>query len=150
MPEENASIVCNEQFQSALESAVEEIRREALIVLKKTSTGLDTWTKLGADLRETGRHLDAFTVRIDNMAADVEAGKGTVGKLITDTTLVDEAHELLAKANQTMSELQGAVTNVNLAAAHLPGITGAVADEAKEICPDSSGKRRLPCANWSG
>lgn len=81
LPEKNASIVCNEQFQSALESAIEEIRREALLVLKKVNGGLDTWTKLGADLGETRQHLDQLTVRLENMAAGVEAGKGTVGKL---------------------------------------------------------------------
>jgi phospholipid/cholesterol/gamma-HCH transport system substrate-binding protein len=133
LPEADASIVCNEQFQSPLEAAVEEIRGETLNVLKKTSAGLETWAKLGADLRETRVHLDQATIRLDNIAADVEAGKGTIGKLITDTTLLDEAHELLGKANQTVSQLQGAVTNVNLAAADLPGITGAVSDEAKEL-----------------
>ncbi len=50
LPEKNASIVCNEQFQSALEAAVEEVRSEAMVVLKKTSTGLDTWTMLGTNL----------------------------------------------------------------------------------------------------
>jgi len=34
--EKNASIVCTEQFQSALESAIEEIRRETVLALKKT------------------------------------------------------------------------------------------------------------------
>ena len=133
LPEKNASIVCNEQFQSALESAIEEIHRETLLVLKKTSTGLDTWTKLGADLDETRQHLDQITVRLENMAAGVEAGKGTVGKLITDTALADEAQKLLARANEAMSELQGVVTNLNVAAARLPEITYAVADEAKDL-----------------
>jgi phospholipid/cholesterol/gamma-HCH transport system substrate-binding protein len=133
LPEVNAAIVCNEQFQSPLEAAVEEIRSETVLMLKKTSAGLDMWTKLGADLRETREHLDAFSIRIDKMAADVEAGHGTVGKLITETTLLDDARELLAKANQTVSQLQGAATNVNIAAAQLPGITGAVADEAKDL-----------------
>jgi phospholipid/cholesterol/gamma-HCH transport system substrate-binding protein len=133
LPEKNASIVCNEQFQSALESAIEEIHRETLLVLKKTSTGLDTWTKLGADLGETRQHLDQITVRLENMAAGVEAGKGTVGKLITDTALADEAQKLLARANEAMSELQGVVTNLNVAAARLPEITDAVADEAKDL-----------------
>ena len=104
-----------------------------MLVLKKTTAGLDTWTKLGADLRDTREHLDAFSIRIDKMAADIEAGHGTVGKLITETTLVDDAHELLAKANQTLSQLQGAATNVNIAAAQLPEITGAMADEAKDL-----------------
>jgi phospholipid/cholesterol/gamma-HCH transport system substrate-binding protein len=133
LPEANASIVCNDQFQSPLETAVDEIRREAVLVLKKTGAGLDTWAKLGEELRETREHLDEFTVRMDKMATAVEAGQGTVGKLITDTTLLDEAHEILARANQTMSQLQGAVTNLNLAAGDLPGITGAIADETKDL-----------------
>jgi phospholipid/cholesterol/gamma-HCH transport system substrate-binding protein len=68
LPEKNASIVCNEQFQSVLEAAVEEVRREAMLVLKKTSTGLDTWTKLGADLGESRQHLDELIVRMENMS----------------------------------------------------------------------------------
>ena len=47
LPEDDASIVCKEQFQSALEAAVEQVRGEAMLVLKKLSGGLDTWTKLG-------------------------------------------------------------------------------------------------------
>jgi phospholipid/cholesterol/gamma-HCH transport system substrate-binding protein len=133
LPEKNASIVCNEQFQSALEAAVEEVRGEAMLVLKKVNGGLDTWTKLGADLGETRQHLDQLTVRLENMAAGVEAGKGTVGKLITDPALADEAQKLLARANEAMSELQGVVTNLNVAAARLPEITDAVADEAKDL-----------------
>ena len=133
LPEKNASIVCNEQFQSALEAAVEEIRGQALAVLKKASAGLDLWTKLGADLGETRQRLDQLTVRMENMAAGVEAGKGTVGRLITDTALADEAQNLLARANEAMNELQGVVTNLNVAAARLPEITDAVADEAKDL-----------------
>jgi phospholipid/cholesterol/gamma-HCH transport system substrate-binding protein len=133
LSENNASIVCKEQFQSALESAVEDVRREALLMLKKVNGGLDTWTQLGADLGETQQHLNEVAVRLEKMAADVEAGKGTVGKLLTDTALVDEAQKLLARANEAMGELQGVVTNLNVAAARLPEITVAVADEAKDL-----------------
>jgi len=140
LPEKNASIVCKEQFQSALEAAVEEVRREAMLVLKKVNGGLDTWTKLGADLGETRQHLDQLTIRLEKMAAGVEQGKGTAGKLITDTTLADEAQKLLARANEAMSELQGVVTNLNVAVrnvqngtARLPEITEAVANEAKDL-----------------
>ncbi len=140
LPEVDASIVCNEQFQNALESAIEEIRRETLLVLKKTSTGLDTWTKLGADLVETRKHLDQLTVRMENMAAGIEAGKGTVGKLITDTAVVDDAQALLARANATMTEFQGMLTNLNVAVKNvekgtvrLPEISDAVAIDAKSL-----------------
>jgi phospholipid/cholesterol/gamma-HCH transport system substrate-binding protein len=140
LPENDATIVCNDQFQSALESAIEEVRHEAMAVLKKTSTGLDTWTRLGADLGETRHHLDQLTVRLESMTAGVEQGKGTVGKLLTDTALADEAQTLMVRANQTMSELQGVVTNLNAAVKNvqtgterLPEITGAVANEARDL-----------------
>jgi phospholipid/cholesterol/gamma-HCH transport system substrate-binding protein len=140
LSEKNASIICNEQFQSVLESAIDDIRRETLLVLKKTDTGLDTWTKLGSDLGETRQHLDQITARMENIAAGIEAGKGTVGKLITDTALADEAQILLARANGTMNELQTiltnldvVVTNVQNGTARLPEITDAVANETKEL-----------------
>jgi phospholipid/cholesterol/gamma-HCH transport system substrate-binding protein len=140
LPEKNASIVCNEQFQSALEAAVDEIRAETMLVLKKVNAGLDTWTTLGTNLIATRGRLDQLVGRVDSMTTEVQAGKGTVGKLITDTALADEAQKLLAGANEAMSELQGVVTNVNVAVknvqdgtARLPEITGAVADEAKDL-----------------
>lgn len=140
LPEKNASIVCSNQFQSALEAAVEEVRGEAMLMLKKVNGGLDTWTKLGADLGETQQHLDRLAIHLETMAAGIGAGRGTVGKLITDTALADEAQKLLARANEVMSELQGVVTNLNVAVKNvqsgtvrLPEITEAVANEAKDL-----------------
>ena len=140
LPEKNASIACKEQFQSALESAVEEVRGEAMLVLKKVNGALDTWTRLGADLGETRAHVDQIAVRVEKIAADVEAGKGTIGKLLTETALVDEAQKLLVQANEAMGQLRGAVTNLNVAAkqvrdgtAALPEITDTVANEVKEL-----------------
>ena len=140
LPENNASIVCKEQYQSALEAAVEEIRSQTLAVLKKTSTGMDTWTTLGTNLITTQERLEQLIARLNLIAAGVEQGKGTAGKLITDTALADEAQNLLARANQLTGELQDVTTNLNVAVknvqngtARLPEITGAVADEAKDL-----------------
>jgi phospholipid/cholesterol/gamma-HCH transport system substrate-binding protein len=140
LPEKNAAIVCKEQFQSALEAAVEEVRREAMLMLKKVNGGLDTWTTLGSNLITTRARLDQLVGRMDDLATGVQAGKGTVGKLLTDSALADEAQTLLARASEAMSELQGVVTNLNVAVknvrngtARLPEITGAVADEAKDL-----------------
>lgn len=140
LAEKHASIVCNEQFQSALEAAVEEVRSEAMLTLKKVNGGLDTWTKLGAGLGETRQRLDELTGRLQSLAAGIESGEGTVGKLIVDPALADEAHQLFARAGEAMTELRGVVTNLNVAVKNvqagtvrLPEITDAVADEAKEL-----------------
>ncbi len=126
LSEKNASIVCNEQFQSALEAAVEEIRREALTVLKKTSTGLDAWTMLGTNLDNTQE-------RLNQLVADVQAGKGTVGQLLTDPATADELKTLLVKANHSVDELQVTLNNLQQASTNLPAISDVVGKEAKDL-----------------
>jgi phospholipid/cholesterol/gamma-HCH transport system substrate-binding protein len=140
LSEKDASIVCREQFQSVVESAVEEVRSEAMAVLKKVNGGLEIWTKLGADMDGTREHLDQLTVRLDKIAAGVESGKGTVGKLVTDSALIDDAQQFMTRANAAMIDLHGVVTNLNVAVKNienatvrLPEITGTVADEAKDL-----------------
>jgi phospholipid/cholesterol/gamma-HCH transport system substrate-binding protein len=140
LPEKGASIVCNEQFQSALESAIEEVRREVLAGLKKTSTGLDTWTVLGSNLITSRERLDQILDRADTIAGDLQQGKGTAGKLLTDSSIADELQALVVKANGSMDELQVTLKNFqavsgNLQAAstNLPAISGAVSSEAKDL-----------------
>ena len=139
LPEKDASIVCKE-FPGTMESAIEEVRSAALPVITKLSTGLDTWTTLGTNLITTQEQLEQLTVRLNNIVAGIGQGKGTAGKLITDPALADEMQNLLARANDVMSELQVMATNLNVAAnniqngtARLPEITSTVAKETKDL-----------------
>jgi phospholipid/cholesterol/gamma-HCH transport system substrate-binding protein len=84
--------------------------------------------------------LQQFVARLDHLATGLEEGKGTAGKLLTDTALADDALKVLAQANQTLSELRGVVTNLNAASTNLqsgtvrlPEITDAIANEAKDL-----------------
>jgi phospholipid/cholesterol/gamma-HCH transport system substrate-binding protein len=133
LPEKDASIVCNEQFQSALEVAVEEIRVQAMAVLKKTGAGLDAWTTLGTNLIATRGRLDQLVGRVDDLAADVQAGRGTVGKWLTDPGTADELKTLLIKANHSADELQVTLNNLQQASTNLPAISDAVGKEAKDL-----------------
>ena len=126
LAEKNASIVCNEQFQSALEAAVEDIRSQAMAVLKKTSAGLDTWTVLGTNLNNTQE-------RLDQLVAGVQAGKGTVGNWLTDPATADELKTLLVKANQSVDQLQVTLNNLQQASTNLPAISDVVGKEAKDL-----------------
>jgi hypothetical protein len=81
-----------------------------------------------------------LVARLDRLAAGVEQGRGTVGQLLTGTSLADQAEALLARANEAVGGLQNLETNLNIAAinvregtARLPEITGAVANEAKDL-----------------
>ncbi len=140
LPEKNASIVCNEQLPSALESAVEEVRREAVPALRKLSVGLDSWTTLSSNLVTSRRHLDELLLRAEAIAADLQMGKGTAGKLLTDPSIATELESLLAKGNRsiddlqiTLHSLQEASGNLRLASTNLPAISATLGHEAQDL-----------------
>src|ERR1043166_1422663 len=119
LPEKNASIVCKEQLPGVMEAAIEEVRREFVPALKKLSAGLDAWTTLGTNLVTSAHGLDHLIGRADNIAADLQQGKGTLGKLLTDSSAADELKTLLVKANRSMDELQVTLINLQKASGNL-------------------------------
>lgn len=140
LPEKNASIICNEQLPSALETAVEDIRREAVPALKTLNRGLDTWTVLGSNLITSRERLDQLIVRADGIVTDLQQGKGTAGRLLTDPSAAEELETLLAKANRSMDELRVTLTNLqyasgnlHLASTNLPAFSAALGAEAKDL-----------------
>lgn len=142
LPERSPAITClpSEDSLGRMEKMLASLSAELIPVVKKAGTGLDEWTKLGTDLQKAREQLSGLLTRLDSLAAGLEQGKGTAGKLLAETALADDAQKLLAQANQAMSQLQGTVTNLNLAmkdvqkgTARLPEIADAVAKETKDL-----------------
>jgi len=133
LPEKNASMVCKEQLPSTVEIAVEEVRREAVPALRKLSAGLDTWTELGTNLIASRKRLDQLIVRADSIATDLQEGRGTAGKLLTDPSAADELKTLLVKANHSLDDLQVTLDNLKLASTNLPAISEALGQETEDL-----------------
>jgi hypothetical protein len=76
--------------------------------------------------------LDQLIGHVDNMAADLQESKGTVGKLLTDPEVADELKALLVKANRSVDELQVTLNNLQKASTNLPMISDALS-EAKDL-----------------
>lgn len=142
LPSANPTIIClpSEDSLARIEKIVSDLQAELIPVVRKAGAGLDQWTLLGEDLQKTQGELSALLGRWDRLSEGLEQGKGTAGKLLTETTLADDAQQLLARANQAMSQFQLMATNLNIAAAslqtgaaRLPEIADAVANEAKDL-----------------
>lgn len=142
LPSQNPEIAClaSDDSFGRMERMLADLHSELIPVVKKAGLGFDEWTQLGSDLRKNGEQLHELIAQIQSLAADVEQGKGTAGKLITDTSLADDAQRLLSRANETMGELQEVATNLNVAVKNvqvgttrLPEITDAMANEAKDL-----------------
>ena len=142
LPDHHPEIACQaaEDSFGRMENMLADLHSALMPVVKKADVGLDEWTQLGADLRKNGEQLHELLTQFQGLVAEVEQGKGTAGKLLTDTSLADDAQKLLTRANETMSELQDVVTNLNAAVKNvqtgttrLPEITDAMANEAKDL-----------------
>ena len=146
LPWKDASIICKE-LPSTMETAIEDVRRAVLPVLEKLSVGADTWTtlgtklsigadawtRLGTDLGEFRQHLDELVGRVDRIAADIEQGKGTAGKLLTDPAFADDLKTILDKGKVSMDQFQDILTDVQLAGTHLSAVSEALAIEARDL-----------------
>jgi phospholipid/cholesterol/gamma-HCH transport system substrate-binding protein len=142
LPDQAPSITClpSEDSLDRMEKMLAGLSSELIPVVKRVGAGVDEWTKLGADLQKSQQQASALVRRLDNLAAGLEEGKGTAGKLLGDSALADEAQTLLARANQTMNQLQVMVTNlsaavkdVQMGTARVPEIVDAVARETKDL-----------------
>jgi phospholipid/cholesterol/gamma-HCH transport system substrate-binding protein len=142
LPAHKPEIAClvSEDSLNRMEEMLADLHTQLVPVVAKAGEGVDEWTKLGADFRENSQQIQGLIARLDNLAAGVEQGKGTVGKLLTDTDLVDQAQTLLSRADVAVGELQTMETNLNVAVKNiqngttrLPEITEAVANEAKDL-----------------
>jgi phospholipid/cholesterol/gamma-HCH transport system substrate-binding protein len=142
LPSDQPSIVClaSEDSLGRMEKLLTGLHSELMPVVQQLGTGFGEWTKLAADLRKNAEELHQFVARLDTLALGVEQGKGSAGKLFTETALADEAQRLLSQANETMGELRGVVTNLDAAVdnvqkgtARLPELTDVVANESKDL-----------------
>jgi phospholipid/cholesterol/gamma-HCH transport system substrate-binding protein len=142
LPARNPEVACLalEDSFGRMEHMLADLHSALMPVVKKAGVGLDEWTQLGGDLRKNGEQLHELIAQLHGLATEVEQGKGTVGTLITDNSLAEDARRLLARANETMGELQEMATNLNGAAKNvqtgttrLPEITDAMANEAKDL-----------------
>jgi len=108
--------------------------------LKKTTVSMDAWTTLSTTLIAGEERLDQLIGRMDSIAADLQEGKGTVGRLLTNPAAADQLETLLVKANRSLDELQVTLSNLQKASASLqqasaglPAIANAIGKEAKDL-----------------
>ena len=136
------AIIClpSEDSLGRIEKMLDALRAELIPIVKNAGVGIDEWTRLGAHLEKTQEQLSGLFTRLDHLAAGLEQGNGTAGKLLSESALADKAQELLARAIQTMSQFQAMITNLSSAvqnvqagAARLPEIADAVAGETKDL-----------------
>ncbi len=110
-----------------LEKTSEEVRVAVLDVLNLSRVFLEEYTALANELRHPDATVQALLARIDRIAARLEAGEGTVGRLLTDSTLADRAvgiadraAEIAGSSERTLAEVEALLKDARRIMAGLP------------------------------
>jgi len=149
LPEKGAVIPCqsSEELPNMMDRVFEEVRQKVLPVVGKLSAALDEWIRLGTDLNTSQVELHEALARLNKIAAGLEKGEGTAGRILKDPTLIDRSERLLGESGKTLAELQVLVgqlrdgiavlpeiaENLRQGTARLPAISAAVEGETRDL-----------------
>ncbi len=97
-----------------------EIQAAVLGVLTQARNSLERYTTLVVDLRETSVKVQTLLERIDGIVQKTEAGEGTVGMLLTDSTLAEKTISIAGKVETTIDEVDAVLRDVHRMTAGLP------------------------------
>ena len=151
LPEKNASIVCNEQFQSALESAIEEIRRETLARVEKNQHRPGHVDQTG---RGPGRNPAApgSNGRPPGKHGRRRRGGQRHGRQVDHRPRPGGRGVKVSWRGRTNDERIAGRGDEPESCAAMRACRKSPAPwpTKRKTCPGWSGKRRLRCANWSG
>jgi phospholipid/cholesterol/gamma-HCH transport system substrate-binding protein len=120
-----ATLPCDssDELPALVDRVYEEFRAEALPLVKKVSDLVDEWSKLGANLNTSQGELQQAMARFNRIAANLEAGEGTAGRLLTDTNFIVQAERVLGQSQETLTQLQVVLGQLKEGTAALPEVT---------------------------
>lgn len=111
---------------------VEQVTRSVREIVGRNKTGVeDTVGNLRSTLtklEDTLGRLDRTLGTIEQVASKTAEGQGTVGRLLTDDTLVREAEGAMTKANELMRRYTASETGIDFRTAYYAGFAGQKTD----------------------
>ncbi|MCX7818569.1 MAG: MlaD family protein [Kiritimatiellae bacterium] len=119
---------------------VEQIQEAVLPVLKEVQATLAEYRGLAADLRSPEHALQKILVDLQRITDGLQAGQGTIGRLLTDPAMALEAERAMAETRALLAEVRAAVAEVQRilehlrgASEHLPQLMGTVEGELRNV-----------------
>jgi len=122
----------DEDLNTLLTLSIKGIRDSVTVALDRATTLLEEYTDLGRDLRDPDGELQRLLASLTDIAADLEAGHGTAGRLLKDPALVDSAEATVAEIDAAVLEVRAILADLREATQRLPDMTEIAATEMED------------------
>ncbi len=116
-----------------LEETLADIRTEAVPALRELRAAVAEYTRLASELRAQQPAVAAAIAHFNQIAGDVEGGKGVLGLLLTDPASTDLFRQSLPKIAASIEDVRSTAATLRKVSAALPALqrsTQKTVDEA--------------------
>ncbi len=133
--EDGASLVCvpDKQIIEMVQEIVKQVQEAVLPMIDKIQKAVEEYTGVASDLRNPEGNLQQLLGHLNQIAAGLEKGEGTAGKLMRDPSLANELGEITVKINESLAEVRQILHDVELSTAKLPTMAGVIEGEVKDL-----------------
>ena len=132
---EGASLQCSKDtsITDTLEEVIEQVREATLPAIEQAQRAVEEYTNLAAELRSPESELQQFIKHLNTLAADLERGEGTAGRLLRDSEMAEELVRITQQINETLAEVNRILADVKETTAQLPEMAAVVGSEMRDV-----------------
>jgi phospholipid/cholesterol/gamma-HCH transport system substrate-binding protein len=109
-----------------LQDLLENVRAAILPLLQQVTKAAEEYTGLAADLRKPDGHLQQLLARLEEVAAGLQKGEGTAGKLLKDPATIQSVNATIAGVNDAITTVNGRLRQIEAILDDVKKTTGAL------------------------
>jgi phospholipid/cholesterol/gamma-HCH transport system substrate-binding protein len=114
------------ELLQVVQDILENVRSAVLPLLEQVTKAAAEYTGLAADMRRPDGHLQQLLARLDEVAAGLQNGEGTAGKLLKDPATIQSVNAAITNVTVTIALVNSRLREVEAILADVKKTTGAL------------------------
>ncbi|MFC1580984.1 MlaD family protein [Thermodesulfobacteriota bacterium] len=116
-----------------LQTVLEDLRTQILPTIHDTRAGIQSWTRLADSLNSSQGDLALFISNLNALSEKINSGEGSVGRLLTNDTLVTETEGLIRNLRLSLKRMGPILEEIQKTTQGLTRLTENLGSETEEL-----------------
>jgi phospholipid/cholesterol/gamma-HCH transport system substrate-binding protein len=112
---------------------IADVRKKVLPLVDDTRRAIVATAQLAESLNDPNGSLQTTLASLSVVSARIADGKGNVGRLLSDDSLMDELESTVAELQQTMSSVSVVVANLEATTREVAGMTAGFGAQSRKL-----------------
>jgi phospholipid/cholesterol/gamma-HCH transport system substrate-binding protein len=114
------------ELLQVVQDILENVRSAVLPLLEQVTKAAAEYTGLAADMRRPDGHLQQLLARLDEVAAGLQNGEGTAGRILKDPATIQSVNAAITNVTVTIALVNSRLREVEAILADVKKATGAL------------------------